>query len=184
MHDGAFPAFFSNCELSSTNDESALVTCVLSMITCDSKRKAGKGSVVSATSCDLTLHMTYHCNYCACLVSYCLVSSINYLCHCVVQFTKSELHSWPNNYRLHHALENVVGLKQGAFHRLASTTRRVILWAKIVAVFLELHVSRVLRALQISPKVTCYTSVMDWTISNYIYYNYLLPVSYFVVNIS
>ena len=130
MHDGAFPAFFSNCELSSTNDESALVTCVLSMITCDSKRKAGKGSVVSATSCDLTLHMTYHCNYCACLVSYCLVSSINYLCHCVVQFTKSELHSWPNNYRLHHALENVVGLKQGAFHRLASTTRRVILWAK------------------------------------------------------
>ena len=34
--------------------------------------------------------------------------------------------------RLHHALEDVVGLKQGAFHRLASTTRRVILCAKIV----------------------------------------------------
>ena len=34
--------------------------------------------------------------------------------------------------RLHHALENVVGLKQGAFHRLASTTRRVILCEKIV----------------------------------------------------
>ena len=34
--------------------------------------------------------------------------------------------------RLHHALEDVVGLKQGAFHRLASTTRRVILCEKIV----------------------------------------------------
>ena len=29
--------------------------------------------------------------------------------------------------RIRHALEDVVGLKQGAFHRLASTTRRVIL---------------------------------------------------------
>ena len=29
--------------------------------------------------------------------------------------------------RLHHALEDDVGLKQGAFHRLANTTRRVIL---------------------------------------------------------
>ena len=51
---------------------------------------------MSATSCDLTLYMTYHCcscNYCACLVSYCLVSSINALCHCVVLFTKSELSS-------------------------------------------------------------------------------------------
>ena len=34
--------------------------------------------------------------------------------------------------RLHHALEDVVGLKQGAFHRLATTTRRVILCEKIV----------------------------------------------------
>ena len=34
--------------------------------------------------------------------------------------------------RLHHALEDVVALKHGAFHRLASTTRRVILCAKIV----------------------------------------------------
>ena len=34
--------------------------------------------------------------------------------------------------RLHHALEDVVGLKQGTFHRLASTTRRVILCEKIV----------------------------------------------------
>ena len=34
--------------------------------------------------------------------------------------------------RLHHALEDVVGLKQGAFHRLASTTYRVILCEKIV----------------------------------------------------
>ena len=53
--------------------------------------------------------------------------------------------------RIRHALENIVGLKQGAFHRLASTTRRVILCAKIVAVFLELRASSVLRALQISP---------------------------------
>ena len=34
--------------------------------------------------------------------------------------------------RIRHALEDAVGLKQGAFHRLASTTRRVILCAKIV----------------------------------------------------
>ena len=34
--------------------------------------------------------------------------------------------------RLHHALEDVVGLKRGAFHRLATTTRRVILCEKIV----------------------------------------------------
>ena len=60
----------------SINDESAFVTCALSMITRDSRRKPGK--------------------------------------------------------RLHHALEDVVGLNQGAFHRLASTTRRVILCEKIV----------------------------------------------------
>ena len=73
---GRFPVFFSCRELSSINDESALVTCALSMITRDSRRKPGE--------------------------------------------------------RLHHALEDVVGLKRGAFHRLATTTRRVILCEKIV----------------------------------------------------
>ena len=95
--DEAFPpVFYSSRELSSINDESALVTCALSMITRDSRRKPGG--------------------------------------------------------RLHHALEDVVGLKQGAFHRLASTTSCA---RKLLKALLEIARKPSNSRLQISTRVAC-----------------------------
>ena len=96
---GRFPVFFSCRELSSINDESALVTCALSMITRDSRRKPGE--------------------------------------------------------RLHHALEDVVGLKRALFIDLLPLHVELSCARKLLKVLLEIARKPSNSRLQISKRVAC-----------------------------